>query len=57
MGHIREYTTVEVCEFLAHFRLQAEHLVFRGHAPGIKRTVGWLLPPFRPFFEVIAIRK
>ncbi|MEE2827640.1 MAG: class I SAM-dependent methyltransferase [Myxococcota bacterium] len=56
MGHVREYTTLEVCEFLAHFGLQAEHLVFRGRAKGIKGPLGRLLPPLRPFFEVVAVK-
>ncbi len=56
MGHVREYTTVEVCEFLERFGLQAEVLVFRGRSPGVKRPITSALPPLRPFFEVIARR-
>jgi len=54
MGHVREYTTVEVCEFLPHFGLTPEVLVFRGRSRGIKRPFTTLVPPLRPFFEVVA---
>jgi len=57
MGHIREYTTVEVCEFLRHFGLVPEHLIFRGHAPGIKGLLGRIVGPLRPFFEVVAVKE
>jgi SAM-dependent methyltransferase len=54
MGHVREYTPLEVCEFLARFDLRTEAIVFRGRSRGAK---GWLtraVPPLRPFFEVVA---
>jgi 2-polyprenyl-3-methyl-5-hydroxy-6-metoxy-1,4-benzoquinol methylase len=57
MGHVREYTTVEVCEFLAHFGLVPERLIFRGRAPGIKGLLGRIVAPLRPFFEVVAVKE
>jgi 2-polyprenyl-3-methyl-5-hydroxy-6-metoxy-1,4-benzoquinol methylase len=56
MGHVREYTTVEVCEFLPHFGLTPELLLFRGQSRGIKRPFTRFVPPLRPFFEVVAVK-
>ncbi len=54
MGHVREYTTVEVCELLPRFGLVPEQLVFRGRSRGLRGPLTRLLPPLRPFFEVVA---
>jgi SAM-dependent methyltransferase len=50
MGHVREYTTVEVCEFVERFGLRPQTLVFRGGRTPVTKMV----PRLRPIFEVIA---
>lgn len=56
MGHVREYTTVEVCEFLARFGFRTEVLIFRGRTRRLLEPVCRLIPRLRPFFEVVATR-
>jgi SAM-dependent methyltransferase len=57
MGHVREYTTVEVCDLLRRFELEPEVLVFRGRSKGVVRgPIVRAVPPLRPFFEVVARR-
>ncbi len=57
MGHVREYTSREVVEFLDLSGFEVEEVRFRGgHGRGL---VGWaerLFPRFRPFFVVVARR-
>jgi SAM-dependent methyltransferase len=56
MGHVREYTTVEVCEFVARFDLVPQELVFRGRDRGIKGWMSAVVPRLRPIVEVVARR-
>lgn len=55
MGHVREYTTREVSEFLERLGFRIDTIVYRGgHGRGI---VGWaerLMPSMRPFFALVA---
>ena len=55
MGHVREYTTFEVCDFLERIGFEVEELTFRGgHGRGIVGMMERLLPAWRPFFSVVA---
>ncbi len=57
MGHVREYTTREVAEFLARSGFQVEKIVFRGgHGRGVVGVAERLLPALRPFFTLVATR-
>ena len=55
MGHVREYTTREVSEFLERIGFVPQTLVFRGgHGRGAVGLLERLLPTWRPFVSVIA---
>lgn len=57
MGHVREYTTVEVAEFLEHMGLVVIEVVYRGgHGRGPVGVVERLLPSWRPFQTLVAER-
>lgn len=58
MGHVREYTVTETCEFLGQLGFVVETVVFRGgHGRGVVGAVERLAPSLRPFFSVIARRE
>lgn len=55
MGHVREYTTFEVADFLTKVGFVVEEAVFRGgHGRGPVGLVERLAPSLRPFFSLIA---
>lgn len=55
MGHVREYTSREVSEFLARIGFQSEMIIFRGgHGAGVVGLAERLLPDLRPFFTILA---
>ena len=57
MGHVREYTTREVAEFLARVGFLVEKVVFRGgHGRGLVGLAERLVPSLRPFFTVVATK-
>lgn len=57
MGHVREYTTREVEEFLSRLGFRVERIVFRGgHGRGLVGLAERLLPSLRPFFSVVAAK-
>ena len=57
MGHVREYTTREVEDFLARIGFRVETLIFRGgHGKGAVGIAEKLAPTLRPFFTVVARR-
>jgi SAM-dependent methyltransferase len=57
MGHVREYTTREVEEFLSRLGFRVETTVFRGgHGRGLVGLAERLLPLLRPFFSVVAAK-
>lgn len=57
MGHVREYTSREVCEFLERLRFRVERIIFRGgHGRGLVGLAERCAPALRPFFSVIATR-
>jgi len=58
MGHVREYTTREVADFLARVGFRVDKLIFRGgHGRGVIGLAERLMPALRPFFAVIARRE
>ena len=55
MGHVREYTTREVSDFLTRLDFRLEKLIFRGgHGAGVVGAVERLAPSLRPFFTLVA---
>lgn len=61
MGHVREYTPVEVCDFLQKIGFEIEEVIYRGtFTPRSfwKRSIVSMIlvgfPRFRPFFSVVA---
>ena len=55
MGHVREYTTREVTEFLVRLGLRVEKVIYRGgHGRGIVGVAERLAPSLRPFFTLVA---
>ena len=55
MGHVREYTSREVSEFLARIGFKIEITIFRGgHGAGVVGLAERLLPDLRPFFTILA---
>ena len=57
MGHVREYTTREVAEFLTGVGFRVDRVVFRGgHGRGIVGVAERLAPGLRPFFTLVATR-
>ena len=57
MGHVREYTTREVCDFLARCGFAVDKVIFRGgHGRGWVGMTERLLPSMRPFFSLVATK-
>ncbi len=55
MGHVREYTTREVAEFLGRVGFRVEKVIFRGgHGRGLVGLAERLAPALRPFFTLVA---
>lgn len=55
MGHVREYTSYEVAEFLGKVGFDVEKLTFRGkHDSYLPQTIMRLVPTLRPFVTVKA---
>jgi len=55
MGHVREYTTTELIEFLERVGFKVEQLIFRGDfGRGWKSRAARLVPGLRPFVTYIA---
>ncbi len=57
MGHVREYTTREVLEFLTRVGFRVDKIIYRGgHGRGAVGIAERLAPSLRPFFAVIATK-
>ncbi len=57
MGHVREYTTREVSDFLTRIGFDVEKIIYRGgHGRGVVGLAERLAPSMRPFFTLIAHR-
>lgn len=58
MGHVREYTTREVSEFVSRVGFEVQTIVFRGgHGAGLTGVAERILPRARPFFTLIARKR
>ncbi len=58
MGHVREYTTVEVCEFFAAVGFAPRRLVYRGgYRSPAARLITRAVPRLRPFFSVVSVKE
>lgn len=58
MGHVREYTAREVCDFLRNFGFEIREIIFRGgHGRGIVGLAERVAPSMRPFFSVVATKE
>ena len=58
MGHVREYTTREVSEFLTRIGFRVDGIVYRGgHGKGAVGLAERMAASFRPFFTVIASKE
>jgi SAM-dependent methyltransferase len=57
MGHVREYTTKEVADFIARIGFRVDKVVFRGgFGKGLVGLAEQLAPALRPFFTIVATR-
>ena len=57
MGHVREYTPIEVVELLQDIGFRAEKIIFRGHrGRGAQKFLTGIFPSLRPFMSVF-VRK
>lgn len=55
MGHVREYTTREVSDFLSRIGFRVDKVIFRGgYGRGTVGIVERLAPSLRPFFTLVA---
>jgi SAM-dependent methyltransferase len=57
MGHVREYTTREVSDFLTRIGFRVEKTIYRGgYGRGVVGLAERLAPSMRPFFTILAAR-
>ncbi len=57
MGHVREYTTREVAEFLSRVGFRVTEIIYRGgYGRGLVGVAERLVPSLRPFFTLIAVK-
>jgi hypothetical protein len=57
MGHVREYTTREVAEFLTRIGFRIDEIIYRGgHGKGAVGLAERLVPSLRPFFAIVATK-
>jgi SAM-dependent methyltransferase len=57
MGHVREYTTREVEDFLTRIGFHINAIIYRGgHGAGLVGLAERLAPSMRPFFTVVAAK-
>ena len=55
MGHVREYTSREVADFLTRVGFSVDKIIYRGgHGRGAVGIVERLMPSLRPFFALVA---
>ena len=55
MGHVREYTTREVSDFVTRIGFRVDTIIFRGgHGKGVVGVAERLVPSLRPFFTLVA---
>jgi hypothetical protein len=59
MGHTREYTPIEVANFLKEIGFEIDGIIYRGNYGGsrlrnIAHHITKIWPKFKPFFSVVA---
>jgi SAM-dependent methyltransferase len=55
MGHVREYTSVEVGKFLSEVGFEVDKVVYRGRSRNELMNAAFkLVPSFRPYFTIIS---
>ncbi len=55
MGHVREYTPIELCGFLRQVGFKIETIIFRGQFPERwKQRITKHIPSLRPFMSIVA---
>jgi SAM-dependent methyltransferase len=58
MGHVREYTAMEVSDFLAHLGFRTDTVIYRGgYGRGIVGLAERLAPSLRPSFSLVATKE
>lgn len=57
MGHVREYTSKEVADFLRSVGFKIKAIIYRGHYKNhAVHLVSCIVPSFKPYFSIIAIK-
>lgn len=57
MGHVREYTSKEVTDFLRSVGFKIEAMIYRGHYNNhAAHLASCLVPSLKPYFSIIAIK-
>ena len=55
MGHVREYTSREVADFLGRVGFRVDKVIYRGgHGTGLVGVIERVAPSLRPFFTLVA---
>ncbi|HKY01583.1 MAG TPA: methyltransferase domain-containing protein [Burkholderiales bacterium] len=55
MGHVREYTSKEVSDFLRSCGFEIEKIAYRGRYKNpVAQSIATALPPLKPYFSVVA---
>ena len=58
MGHVREYTSVEVASFLAEVGFAVESVIYRGeYSNPVARLLSSMAPSIKPYFSIVGRRK
>ena len=58
MGHVREYTSTEICAFLADIGFSVTELIYRGrYASPIRNSITKVFPRLLPFISYIATKR
>lgn len=57
MGHVREYTSGDVIDFLSRMGFRVDKLIYRGrYGTNLSQAIVRLKPSLRPYFSVVATR-
>ncbi|HYE65336.1 MAG TPA: class I SAM-dependent methyltransferase [Pyrinomonadaceae bacterium] len=58
MGHVREYTTLEVSEFLGKIGFKVTEVIYRGgYESQLAQLATGLIPQLRPFVTIVAMKR
>ncbi|MFI5304600.1 MAG: class I SAM-dependent methyltransferase [Nitrospiria bacterium] len=56
VGHVREYTSREIHDFLLKIGFCPTKIIWRGKYYGISKVIVYFFPFLRPFFSIIAVK-